>query len=136
MDVWDYFFQKQVEWAEHSAHPDRPFPFEEEAGSNGQRGEIFCNLHLTDDAYLRVFERVEVRGSGIARKTYAYSLIIDGAHAHGWAREPDHEPAVHEHLGPDRQRQAAEPIGLAACIDLAWEMASEQAPALTRKHAR
>jgi hypothetical protein len=136
MDVWEYFFQKQREWAEHSAHPDRPYPFEEEAGSGGQRGRVFCNLTLTDEAYLRVYERVEVRGNAIHRETYAYSLIIDGAHAHAWHREPDHDPAVHEHEGSDRTRKPAESIPLCDCIDLAWEMASEQAEALLRGESR
>jgi hypothetical protein len=133
MDVWEYFIQKQREWAEHSVHPDRRYPFEEEAGSRGQRGRFFCNLELTDDAFLAVKERVVVRGSGIHREMYAYSLVVDGAHLHGWAREPDHDPAEHEHRGPGRTIVAAPPIALCDCIDLAWEMASEQAPFLVRE---
>jgi Family of unknown function (DUF6516) len=133
MDVWEYFVQKQVEWAERSVHPDREFPFEEEAGSNGQRGRIFCDLELTDDAYLAVQERIIVRGTGVHREMYAYSLVVDSAHLYGWAREPDHDPPVHEHEGSDRTRKPAQPIALCDCIDEAWRMASEQAEALLRE---
>ena len=137
MDVWEYFMQKEREWADRSAHPDR-HPFEEEAGSDGQRGRIFCQLSLMEEgfpaeAFLAVRERVTVRGSGIHREMYAYSLIVDGAHLYGWAREPDHDPIEHEHRGPKRVRiAAASAIKLCDCIDLAWEIASEQAEALTR----
>lgn len=138
MDVWEYFFQKQREWAERSAHPDRLHPFEEQAGSEGQRGRIFCNLGLLEEefpaeAFLAVRERVVVRGSGVHREMYAYSLVVDGAHLHGWAREPDHDPAEHEHHGAKRILVPAPAIALCDCIDLAWKMASEQAEALIRE---
>ncbi len=83
MDVWEYFLQKQLEWAERGALPDRA-PFEELEGSDGKRGRVHCNLELTEYAYLRVLEHVVVKGTGIHRELYAYSLIIDEAHAHGW----------------------------------------------------
>lgn len=133
MDVWEYFEQKRAEWRGKGVEPDKDNPFEVEAGSDGQRGRVFCNLHLNDDSYLAVYERVVVKGTGITRLIYAYSLIIDGAHAHGWAREPGHDLEVHEHEGEERTRLAAKPIALCDCIDLAWEIASEQAEALTRE---
>lgn len=128
LDVWTYFQQREREFDELSVAPTpglRPM-FAEEAGSDGQRGRIFGQVSLTDDAFLALSERVVVRAGHVHREEYAYFLVIDGAEVWGYERDLSHDPAVHKHMGPDLQRVDAEPISFKAVVELAWDEVSRQ----------
>lgn len=127
MDVWTYFLQKEAEFKDRCGAAPEDATYEEELGSGGMRGKVFAKLILTDDAYLQVYESVVVRQGSIHREVYSYALIVDGAHAHGWERDPLHTDAVvHEHAGADRMRQASEPLSFKAVVEAAWEILTER----------
>lgn len=121
----------QREFETESAYPDRPPVFEEE--SDGQRGRIEAFLGLTATSYMKVSEWLVVDDSGrVQRESYSYALILDGAFAYGWERDPDTHPEcpVHEHgPAPERNRTPSSEISLPAALREAWEMISLQAEA-------
>lgn len=131
MDIWQYTLQKEREFERYSVTPDRELDQMFQAASDppdGKRGLVRGNLIFPEqDAYLRVYERIVVQGPVPRRETYAYSLIINGVHEYGWAREPDHDPQVHEHVGEERTRRPADPIGLGAVLEIAWNWLSQLA---------
>jgi hypothetical protein len=51
---------------------------------------------------------------------YSYRLIVDGAHACGYDKDPTHDPAVHKHTGRDERRAPAEEITLEEALKRAW----------------
>src|SRR4051794_4606274 len=110
MDLVEYFERKEREFAEASAHPERPPMFEAEAGSSGQAGRVLAFLGMTEKAYMKVTERVVIQDDGHPnRESYSYALILDEAFAYGWERDPFTHPElpVHEHgPEPDRKREA------------------------------
>jgi hypothetical protein len=130
MDVWDYFRQKDREFKNASAYPDSD-PFQEEDGSDGKIGRVKTILDLTDDAYIKVTERVVIRDGVAERVSYAYGLVIDGAFFHGWERAPNHPDCpVHEHgSGPTRDRYESEPVTLPEVLERAWDELSLRAEA-------
>lgn len=127
MDVWTYFQQKETEFRDRCGAVPDDAVFEEEPGSNGQRGKLFAQLLLGEDAYLQVYESAVVRNGAIHREVYSYALIVDGAHAHGWERDPLHTDAVvHEHTGSERVRQPSEPVSFKAVVEAAWDILTER----------
>jgi hypothetical protein len=131
MDVWEYFAQREREFAGLSVAPDPRITemFAEEAGSNGMRGRIFGTVFLAENAYLAISEKVVVRGNHIHREEYGYFLVVDDAEVWGYERDPSHEPAVHRHIGPDHSRHDnAEPISFKKVVQLAWDDLSEWPP--------
>jgi hypothetical protein len=133
LDIWDYFSQKEREFAAYSAYPDRPFSFEVEDGSDGKMGRIVAFLGMGEDAYMKVVERVVMRDDGSPyREAYHYALVLQEAFAYGWERDPFTHPdcPVHEHgPAPKRERKASEPVTLPEALERAWEMISLQAEA-------
>jgi hypothetical protein len=101
MDVWEYFVQKEREFADLSLTADRQSSdlFAEEAGSNGQRGRIFGTLNLDSPvpAFLAVSELVVVEGNHVRREEYGYFLVIKGVEIWGYERDLSHDPPVHRH---------------------------------------
>jgi hypothetical protein len=91
MDVWEYFVQKEREFADLSLTADRQSSdlFAEEAGSNGQRGRIFGNLNLDSPvpAFLAVSELVVVEGNHVRREESGYFLVIKGVEIWGYERD-------------------------------------------------
>jgi hypothetical protein len=133
LDVWQYFLQKETEFAKYSAVPADPETlFREEPGSGGKRGLVDGDLALAPNATLRVFERVVVRGNGVTRLAYCYTLIIDGIHWYRWEHDPRTHPEdpVHEHSGPGENRQkSTQRKALKAVLKRCWEEISLQAEA-------
>lgn len=133
MDVWQYFLQKEAEFKDLGLAPDGTWDeaFEAEEGSGGLRGRVWVLLTLTDSAYLRVYERIVIRGTRLTREAYAYSLVIDGVHVRGWHREPLHtDSPVHEHHGKDRTRKVGtRSIAFKRVVELCWEEISLRAGA-------
>lgn len=131
MDIWTYKMQKEREFEENSVEPDPPIDEIIQAAPDspdGKRGRVLGYLVFPEqDAYMRVFERVVVRGNSVHRDRYSYALIIDGVHEYGWERDPSHDPAVHEHEGSGRTRKASEPCPLKRALKIAWERLSERA---------
>lgn len=137
MDIWEYFIQKEAELDGSGGVPDRPPErvFRAEEGSD-RAGIVHTNLILYReeelDVYMRIFERVEVRGNSVHRLAYAYNVIVNGAFFHGWERDPTHVPAVHEHgPEPDRERWPADPMPLKRVFDFAWDEISRRLAAPT-----
>jgi hypothetical protein len=99
VDVWEYFQQKEAEHRDNSLVPDASSAemFSEEEGSGGKRGRIFGRLVLSERAYLSVHEVVVVENEHVHRETYGYFLVIDGAEAWGYERDPTHDPPEHGH---------------------------------------
>lgn len=132
MDIFDYFMQKEREFADAGAIPDGPLEKVFRADeSSDQRGMVFAKLGLTEDAYLAVYERVIVRGKFITREAYSYALIIDGDHVLGWERDPTHKDSpVHEHDGTARKRKrGTKPIALKRALEISWAEVSLRAEA-------
>ena len=104
-----------------------PEQYEEEPGSEGKRGTVYALLVLTEDAYLKVFERVEVHQSGAHREVYSYALIVEGAHYKSWERDPTHpDEPVHEHDGKERARTPSERISFKEALEQAWEILADR----------
>ena len=131
MDIWTYMLQKEREFKENSVEPDRPLDEMFRAAPDspdGKRGRVLGNLAFAEqDAYLRVLERVVVRGNSVHRDRYSYALIIAGLHEYGWERDRTHDPAVHEHEGSGRTRKPSEAISLKKVLAIAWDRLSAQA---------
>jgi hypothetical protein len=128
MDVFEYFAQKEIEFDAYSAYPDTsPEQVFQAAPDSDQRGRIFGNLSLGENAYLRVLEHVVVRGNSVHRDSYAYHLMIDDVYDYGWERDPSHDPAVHEHEGTERLRKATQPISLKRALELSWDRVTQRA---------
>lgn len=128
MDVWTYFHQKEAEFRDRCGYVPEDASYEEDEGSEGQSGAVRARLWLQDDAYLDVYEAVEVvDGSHIHRTTYSYALVVDGVHEHGWERDPTHpEMPIHEHDGDGRTRLPGERVTFAEAVELAWERLSSR----------
>lgn len=134
MDVWEYFGQKEREFAELSFVPEfgPENLFAEEAGSNGKRGRIFGNLRMMPedgelDAFLSISETIIVKGNHIHREEYAYFLVIDGVEIGGWERDLSHHPPVHRHTHGHAERLAAKPIAFREVAKWAWGALSAHA---------
>jgi hypothetical protein len=122
-DIWNYFEQKEREYAELSLEPERSRPsmFSEEHGSEGMRGRVFGYLFLTDRAYLQVSELVQVEGDHVHREEYAYFLVIDREEVWGYERDPTHNPPEHRHVGPSHRREPCGPVAFRQVAELAWD---------------
>lgn len=129
MDIWDYFHQKEAEFKDRCSCPPTDAKYEEDEGSDGTRGIVRARIWMEDDAYLDVYEAVQVvDGRHIHREVYCYALVVDGVHEHSWERDPSHpEMPVHEHDGERRRREAAERISFARAHELAWERLTSRA---------
>lgn len=133
MDIWDYFSQKEREFTDVGAYPDRELAgmMRAECGSE-HRGIIRGNLGLTEGAFVGVYERVVIEVGGDPRAAYSYTLVIDGIHVHRWDNDPQNHPEapIHEHTGSDESRsENTDPITLRAVLERAWEEVSLQAEA-------
>lgn len=61
MEIWDYFEQVERLFAAHSAYPDDAHADIFAAAPDGLSGRVKCKrLGLNDDAFMRVFERVQI----------------------------------------------------------------------------
>jgi hypothetical protein len=124
VDVYDYFHDKEREFADLGLTPDRAYDdlFAEEAGSNGLRGRIFGNLRLDceADAFLAVSEVVVVKGSWCDREEYGYFFILVGAEMWGYERDLSHNPPVHMHTYGHRESVEAAEISFKRVAELAW----------------
>jgi hypothetical protein len=125
MDVWIYFHRKEVEFRRFGLVPERERYAATDA-SRGAEGRLHVVLRLAENAYLRVYEQIEVIDRRYPRRVaYAYVLVIDGAHAHSWEFDPSHDAMpVHEHVGPLRLRRKAAPITLEQVLRESWELLS------------
>lgn len=136
MDVFEYFLQKEREFAELGLSPAptsrSETMFAAEEGTDDRRGFVWVKLALDDDAYIQVYEHVAVENDHVTRLTYAYALIVDGASVEQWHRDPENHPEspVHEHTGPERTRVPdTEPVTLKEVVERAWAEISLRAEA-------
>jgi hypothetical protein len=133
LDVSQHFLQKEAEFAKYSTVAvDSGTLFREEAGSAGKPGFVDGDLALAQNATLRVFERVAVRGNNVTRLAYCYTLVLNGLHWYRWEHEPRTHPEdpVHEHKGPGERRQrSTQRIALKAVLKRCCEEISLQAEA-------
>jgi hypothetical protein len=129
VDVYEYFHSRERECRELSLAPDVPFEdmFAEEEGSEGQRGLVFGRLVLSETAYLSVFEKVVVTGSGVHRERYSYYLIVNGMEMWGYDRDPSHQPEEHMHHGCSHAREAAGRVTFKEVAERAWETVTQEA---------
>jgi hypothetical protein len=128
-DFTEYALQKEQEFRETCSEPPLREEYSEEAGSGGTRGFVYANLPLSSDAYLKVYEKVVARSGGFHREVYCYALIIEGAHAEGWERDPTHpDEPVHAHEG-DRNERTRKPFRVVSyqeALEMAWEIVTER----------
>jgi hypothetical protein len=113
-----------------SAPPERErYEVDEGEGDDGMRGSVEAILPLLGDAYLKVYEAVEIiDGSYAHRDVYSYALIVEGQHEHGWERDPINHPEmpVHEHAGDERTRISSDPVTFDEVLDQAWDRLSSR----------
>ena len=132
VDIWQYSLQREAEFKTLGCVPDRPwsevFTVEE---SDERRARVLTNVGLTDNAYLRVYERIVMRAGRPTREAYGYCLVIEEQHVCSWERDPQHpDSPVHEHHGENRARvRGTRPIPFKRAVELAWEEVSRQAEA-------
>ena len=135
MDIWNYFDQREALFESRlvTVRPRarNPSAYLAEPSSGDSRGIISADVVLTDDVYLKVFELVEVRGTGVVRLRYSYDLVINGAIAYQWHNDPKNHPEapIHEHepVGKTRARYTnTEPVSLEAVLDHVWDEATLQ----------
>lgn len=128
MDVCTYFLQRASEVRGLSLGVDGDDPMNicaEEEGTDGQRGTVFGNLVLDEDAYLAVSEKVVVTAAGaIHREEYAYFLIVDGDEIWGYERDLSHDPAIHRHTR-NHERVEGDVISFRAAAECAWATLSK-----------
>jgi hypothetical protein len=127
VDVWIYFQRKEVEFRRFGLVPERE-RYDADPNSDGTEGLVEVILPLTNNAYLKVYELVEVVDRRYIRRfQYAYVLIIDRAHAHSWELDPTHyEMPVHEHVGPLRVRREAQPVSFKQALLVCWKLVSSR----------
>jgi hypothetical protein len=127
MDVWGYFNQKETEFRDRCGHVPDEAVFEADA-PDGASGSLRARFWLADDAYLDVYEGIEIiDASHIHRRAYSYVLIIDGVHEHSWERDPTHpEMPIHEHHGPNRERIPSSRISFADAVEQVWDRLSSR----------
>lgn len=122
-DFTEYAEQKANEFRETCSSPPLHEEYREEAGSEGERGEVFARLPLAKDAYLHVHEKVVSREGGFHREVYCYALIVEDAHAESWERDPTHpDEPVHGHAGGGRTRKPAEVLSYRQALEKAWDI--------------
>lgn len=124
MTVWEYFAEKEQEFARLSLIPLEPRDrmFMEEAGSNGRRGHVLAALMMTERATLHVHEKVLVVGKNIRREEYAYYLVFDDDEVCGYDRDPSHTPAEHGHFGRDHKRREVGRVTFKKAAEEAWDV--------------
>lgn len=83
-----------------SARPGSEATVLEDPG-NPRRGVVDARVWFDDDAYLDVWEIVEIDNSGTpSRKKYSYHLEIDDDHVDRWDYDPDYEGLEHHRNRP------------------------------------
>ncbi len=122
MDIWDHFENRKREFESFSVSPDDLVC---EAAPDGLSGRIDAKLGLSERVYLSLRERVVIRGGAAVIEKYAYYLIVDGAEAWGEDKAPDHEVAIHGHVGPDHRRVASSEVTLSETLERAWRDPAE-----------
>lgn len=119
MDVWEYFAQREREFAEMSVDGSG-VGFYEEEGSDGQAGRMVGDVYFNEAVYLAIHERVVVEGNSIHRTEYAYFLVMDGTEYWGYERDPTHDPPVHRHTFGHEERLDADPVSFKEACGMAW----------------
>ena len=122
MDVWHYFLERERECDELGLDYRELKPASD--GRDDQSGLVVGRLSFGSRAYVDVFESVEVRGTGIHRRKYAYYLVIDNHEIGAYERDPTHDPAVHRHCSTERHHERFDddqPISFKEAMLEAWE---------------
>jgi hypothetical protein len=121
-DIWSYFLQLEQAVKGGSVLEEITF----ELAPDEQSGTFRCNANLRADteldAYVKAFERAVLNEHGqVEVAKYSYYLIVNGAEARAWEKDPTHDPPVHGHIGSDHQRTDAPEVSLREALDLAWD---------------
>jgi hypothetical protein len=100
------------------------------AAPDGRVGRVEGNITLRADpgldAYLKVFERIELRDDRFEIVKYSYYLIANETERWGRDYDPSKHPEqpIHGHVGEDHVRVPSERITLRDALDLAWDEVS------------
>lgn len=121
--VVEYVEERERECRALSLHHMEEPSYAVEAGSCGMRGRVRLCLHMTERAYMKVSELIEVRAAYVHRLEYAYYLIIDSQEF--WARDFDRIHGYHGHtIGHERVDACR--ITFKAAAEQAWEIVSQE----------
>lgn len=127
MDVLIYFRREETEFRKRfGLAPDRE-RYSVDPESDLTEGVAEAILPLTESAYLRFFEQVEIgEGGGVRRTKYSYVLVAGGEHIHSWEPDRTHgEMPVHEHLGRSRDPRPGKPLSFEEALVESWVLLSE-----------
>jgi len=119
LDISNYLSER-----EHKLSKTLGLPIDEmnfELALDGQSARMWGNITLTDEVSLSVRERIELVDGRAHIVKYSYYIIVDGAEARGFDKEPTHNPPVHGHIGPNHAWTQAPEITLEAALDRCWD---------------
>ena len=120
MDVWEYYGQKEREFADMSVD-GRSIEYFEEEGSNGQHGHFLGHVYFEEETYLEVHERIEITANGVPHRVdYAYFLVMGGVEFWGYERDPTHNPPDHRHTANHVHRIPCQPISFKQACEMVW----------------
>jgi uncharacterized protein DUF6516 len=124
--IYDYFEQLRPKYKTLSSggvtedELDKMF----QARRDGQGGLVDGLLHLDEDAFIHVFERVELRGGRPHRIRYSYYLIVDAAERRGYDRDPTHDPPEHRH-GEVHEMEPWQTVSFDEAAEDFWDILSQ-----------
>jgi Family of unknown function (DUF6516) len=124
--IYDYFEQLRPKYKTLSSGgvSDADLDVMFQARRDGQGGLIDAILHLDENAFIHVFERVELVDGRPHRLRYSYYLIVDGAERRGYDRDPTHEPAEHRH-GEGHEMEPWEAVSFDEVAEEFWDILSQ-----------
>jgi hypothetical protein len=115
--LYNYFVGRQQEI--DTLSDDLEFGISADDQSGWMRG----NINVSDELYVSVLERVELRDGTPTIVKYSYAILDDGVNIAAFDNDPLHDPAVHWHVGESRRRVPASEMTLHAVLERAWKEA-------------
>lgn len=121
--IGEYFDERERECRALGLVPEGLILGELEGGA---KGRLVMRLTLSERAFVRVAERVELHDNYVHRESYAYYLIVDGQEY--YSRDLDQYHGHHGHPTPGNHqiRVPAERISFKDFIAKAWEILSAE----------
>ena len=121
-DITNYFWHRERDLIAGSVLEEIALGVAPDDQSGTLRAKANLRADTEVDAYLNVFERAALDENGqVELVKYSYYLVVNGAEARGWEKDPTHDPPVHGHVGPDHEWTEAPEVSLREAIDLAWD---------------
>lgn len=125
MDSATYGAQRERECQEVSASCD--VTVAEERGADPPRAKLLGRAYLTGEAFVEMYEVLELHPDHVHRVKYAYYLFLGEEEIGGYERDPIHDPiAEHRHCGDHVSGgEPAPAVSFKEAVRIAWEWLSE-----------